>query len=56
MLTIPQHIKSYDPKFINWFVGFTEGDGSFVVDNNTNRISFIITQKDPKVLYYIKKN
>ena len=51
----PAHIVSYTPSFIAWFVGFTEGDGSFEVDYQTNRVSFTITQKDPKVLYFIKK-
>jgi hypothetical protein len=51
----PTHKKSYDQKLIEWFVGFAEGNGSFVTNTNSNRVSFIITQKDPKVLYYIKK-
>lgn len=50
----PAHVK-HKPQFIEWFVGFSEGDGSFVVNNLTYRISFIITQKDPKVLYFIKQ-
>ena len=54
-LTFPEHIKSYDPDFLNWFIGFTEGDGSFVIWEKTNKIGFSITQKDPKVLYHIKK-
>jgi hypothetical protein len=29
--TFPVHKKTYDPEFINWFIGFTEGDGSFVI-------------------------
>jgi LAGLIDADG endonuclease len=40
--------------FIDWFVGFSEGDGSFSCDRNTNRLFFKIRQKCPKVLYYIK--
>lgn len=55
ILTHPEHIKSFDPKFLEWFVGFSEGDGSFVKWAKTNKISFTITQKDPKVLYYIRK-
>ena len=47
---------NFDSAFINWFIGFTEGDGSFVRWLETNKISFVITQKDPKVLYYIKNN
>ena len=35
-----------------WFIGFVEGDGSFIVSKN--RCFFIINQKDPKVLYKIK--
>jgi hypothetical protein len=41
---------------LEWFVGFTEGKGCFLVNNKTKRPSFVITQKDPKVLYYLKKN
>lgn len=55
ILTTPQHIKAYVLDFIEWFVGFSEGGGSFVRWSKTNKISFIITQKDPKVLYYIRK-
>jgi hypothetical protein len=51
----PSHKKPYPPNFIEWFIGFSEGDGCFGVDNGNNRISFIITQKYPQVLYYIKK-
>lgn len=52
----PRHIKKYDSRFLEWFVGFTEGGGSFVVNNKTNRVAFCINQKDPKVLYYVRKN
>jgi len=43
-------------QFLEWFVGFAEGDGSWQVDNNpkTQRSIFIINQADPKVLYKIK--
>lgn len=40
--------------FLQWFIGFVEGDGSFIV--SSNRLFFIITQKDIKTLYNIKKN
>jgi hypothetical protein len=30
-------------EFLTWFIGFSEGDGSFVI-NNRNDLSFIITQ------------
>jgi hypothetical protein len=52
----PSHKKPYTKDYIDWLVGFTEGDGSFVINNETNKVSFIITQKDPKVLYHIKKS
>jgi hypothetical protein len=54
---------SLDPSFIQWFVGFSEGDGGFykaatpgLRSRNKYRFYFKIRQKDPKVLYYIKKN
>jgi hypothetical protein len=42
-------------KFLEWFIGFTEGDGSFIVSKN--KVYFDITQtlSDIQVLYYIKK-
>jgi hypothetical protein len=59
----PSQIKDHDLRFLEWFVGFTEGDGSFfwrnVLDKRSNlagiRIGFEITQKDPKILFKIKK-
>jgi len=50
----PEHIKSNDSLFLQWFIGFTEGDGSFIVSNR--RCYFIINQKDIKILYKIKNN
>lgn len=52
----PSHKKTLSDGFIAWFLGFVEGGGSFSVDANTNRVLFTITQKDPKVLYYIRDN
>lgn len=57
----PEHIKNIDQHFLEWFVGFTEGDGSFIISLKKNKTSrektmfFFINQKDPKVLYKIKK-
>lgn len=28
---IPQHKKKLSNQFLEWFIGFTEGDGSFIV-------------------------
>lgn len=44
-------------KFIQWFVGFAEGDGFWNVNESNSsysNVSFVINQKDPKVLYKIK--
>ena len=43
-------------KFLAWFIGFTEGEGSFVV-NNRGDLAFIIIQStsDIKVLYFIQE-
>jgi len=52
----PQHKSKVDQDFLEWFIGFTEGDGSFIVTNN--KVKFDITQikNDVQVLYYIKTN
>lgn len=43
-------------EFLTWLIGFTEGEGCFVV-NNRGDLAFIITQTttDIGVLYYIKE-
>lgn len=48
--------KQMDNHFLEWFVGFVEGDGSLVI-NNRNDLSFVITQAtaDVQVLHYIQK-
>jgi hypothetical protein len=45
-----------DEKFKWWFIGFTEGDGSFIV-NKDGYLEFKITQssEDAQILFYIKK-
>jgi len=42
--------------FLTWFIGFTEGEGSFIV-NNRGDLAFVITQStsDINVLNYIKE-
>lgn len=44
-------------EFLEWFVGFTEGKGSFILAKRGD-LSFVITQStdDVKCLNYIKKN
>jgi hypothetical protein len=48
------HKKSgkIDPAFLEWFVGFSEGDASFIVSKG--RLFFIINQKEEKVLHRIR--
>lgn len=52
----PSHLSKINITFLAWFIGFAEGDGCFFVDEKTNRNYFLLSQKDPKVLYFIKKN
>ena len=47
----PSHLKELDFPFLEWFIGFSEGDGSF----DLSRLAFVINQKDPKLLFRIKK-
>ena len=48
---------NFNKKFIEWFIGFTEGDGSFIINSN-GYLEFKITQSsiDCQVLFKIKKN
>ena len=41
-----------EDNWLIWFIGFTEGDGAIMV--HKQRLIFVITQKDPMVLYEIK--
>lgn len=53
LLELPEHIKHVIPvDFLYWFIGFAEGDGSFIVSGD--RLFFILVQKDVKILYKIK--
>ena len=47
--------KAYKKEFIDWLVGFTEGDGSFIISERN--LEFKITQSstDVDVLFYIKE-
>jgi hypothetical protein len=48
--------EAINNKFKWWFIGFTEGDGSFIV-NKDGYLEFKITQSsvDAQILFYIKK-
>lgn len=48
------HKKHINTSFLEWFIGFTEGDSSFIVSNQ--RLFFIINQKEEKILYNIRTN
>ena len=48
------HKKKINLTFLQWFIGFTEGDGSFIVSNA--RLFFIINQKEEKILHFIRTN
>ena len=49
-------IKQPSTEFLNWFIGFSEGDGSFIKSKDGN-LRFTVTQHsdDIQVLYYIQK-
>lgn len=44
---------SKDNAWLSWFIGFLEGDGAIL--EHKGRASFVITQKDDKILYEIYK-
>jgi hypothetical protein len=46
----------FNSDFKYWFIGFTEGDGSFIVNKN-GYLEFKVTQSsnDAQILFYIKK-
>lgn len=48
------HKTKINKDFLEWFIGFTEKDGSFIVSNN--RLFFIINQKEEKILHSIRTN
>jgi len=47
--------KKINKRFLEWFIGFTEGKGSFLVKNNKVYFDISINIKDIQVIYYIKK-
>lgn len=48
--------ETFDSSFLDWLVGFTEGDGSFI-SNSDGSLEFKITPSstDAQILFYIKK-
>lgn len=55
-LLMENNLLKLNTQFKFWFIGFTEGDGSFII-NKTGYLEFKITQSsiDAQVLFYIKK-
>jgi hypothetical protein len=56
---LPEHKKKIDQSFLEWFVGFAEGDGSFIVSNTKNgkkRLFFILVQKDEQALHKLRSS
>jgi hypothetical protein len=64
--SLPIHIKKISQNFLEWFIGFAEADGCFYIkkeklktenacQKGKKRLIFEISQKDPKILYKIKK-
>lgn len=51
------YLKQPNPKFLQWLIGFSEGEGSFIVGKRGD-LSFVITQStvDIQSLNYIKDN
>ena len=49
--------KAPNKEFLTWFIGFTEGDGSFVILKTRNSLHFVITQstEDIEILNYIQE-
>lgn len=50
---LPQHKSHIPTPFLEWFVGFAEGDGSFICTTN-KRCIFSISQKEAQILHRIR--
>lgn len=52
----PKHIPQPDQHFLQWFIGFFEAEGELKTwQDKKQRFEIIIDQKDPKLMYKIKK-
>nr|YP_010710810.1 hypothetical protein P2Z26_mgp06 [Gonatophragmium mori]WCZ71174.1 hypothetical protein [Gonatophragmium mori] len=51
-----QGINKYDEQFLKWFIGFSEGDGSFVITGGKSLFSIHLHLVDLPLLYTIKTN
>ena len=50
----PQGINKFNPSFIEWFIGFSEGDGSFPISNGKSLFSIHLHLMDYPLLCKIK--
>ena len=50
----PLHKNKINTTFLEWFIGFSEGDGNFVISGNN--LFFIINHKEIKILNNIRTN
>jgi len=54
-LLIPQHKNKFQKSFLEWFIGLTEGCGSFIVSKNKVYFDITLNLDDIQVIYYIRK-
>ncbi len=52
----PEHIKTIDPCFLIWLIGFIEGDGSFWVRDTTIGTSFIFDSQTKRAEFEITQH
>nr|ALO20936.1 putative LAGLIDADG homing endonuclease [Microglena monadina] len=48
------HISKLNVDLLEWFIGFSEGDGSFVIKRTEKRILFVINQADLELMDKIR--
>jgi hypothetical protein len=53
-LAFEQVYKVLNREFLIWFIGFSEGDGSWIVRTKRNRVMFQIGQKEEHILLLIR--
>jgi hypothetical protein len=54
---LPQHKKKINQDFLEWFVGFSEGDGSFIISKSKTgqeRLFFVLVQDDVQALHRLR--
>ena len=52
--TNQQGINKFNPSFLEWFIGFSEGDGSFLISSGKTIFSIHLHKIDLPLLYIIK--